>query len=140
MLAREPGRQRPAQTFAGTDDCTHWPRHFVPLRSTTVIVLCSMKTAVSIPHDIFEGAERAAKALSLSRSELYAIAVASQRLDCRRQLHVAALDNVKGFPLPGFTGMTVRTPYTGTPPAVIPAKAGLHGRSYCRRRTSCQQE
>ena len=34
-----------------------------------------MKTAISIPDDIFEGAERAAKALGLSRSELYATAV-----------------------------------------------------------------
>ena len=34
-----------------------------------------MKTAISIPDDIFESAERAAKALGLSRSELYATAV-----------------------------------------------------------------
>ena len=65
-----------------------------------MIVLCSVKTAVSIPDDIFTGAERAAKALGLSCSELYATAVALQRLDCRRQLHVAALDNVKGLPPP----------------------------------------
>ena len=35
-----------------------------------------MKTAISIRDDIFEAAERTAKALSLSRSELYARAVA----------------------------------------------------------------
>ena len=34
-----------------------------------------MKTAISIPDDVFDGAERAAKALGLSRSELYATAV-----------------------------------------------------------------
>ena len=35
-----------------------------------------MKTAISIRDDIFEAAERAAKALGISRSELYARAVA----------------------------------------------------------------
>ena len=34
-----------------------------------------MKTAISIPDDVFEGAERTASALGLSRSELYATAV-----------------------------------------------------------------
>ena len=34
-----------------------------------------MKTAISIPDDLFESAEQAAKALGLSRSELYATAV-----------------------------------------------------------------
>ena len=35
----------------------------------------AMKTAISIPDDVFEGAERTASALGLSRSELYATAV-----------------------------------------------------------------
>jgi metal-responsive CopG/Arc/MetJ family transcriptional regulator len=34
-----------------------------------------MKTAVSIPDDVFEAAEKAAKRLGVSRSELYANAV-----------------------------------------------------------------
>ena len=34
-----------------------------------------MKTAISIPEEIFEEAERAAKKLGVSRSELYAKAV-----------------------------------------------------------------
>ncbi len=34
-----------------------------------------MKTAVSIPDEVFEAAERAAKKLGMSRSELYANAV-----------------------------------------------------------------
>ena len=34
-----------------------------------------LKTAISIPDDVFEGAERTASALGLSRSELYATAV-----------------------------------------------------------------
>jgi hypothetical protein len=36
-----------------------------------------MKTAISIPDPVFEQAERIAKELSLSRSELYAKAVAT---------------------------------------------------------------
>jgi len=35
-----------------------------------------MKTAISIPDDLFEAAERVAKRLGLSRSELYRIALA----------------------------------------------------------------
>ena len=35
----------------------------------------AMKTAISIPDDVFEGAERVASALGLSRSELHATAV-----------------------------------------------------------------
>jgi len=31
-----------------------------------------MKTAVSVPNDVFRAAERAAKRLGISRSELYA--------------------------------------------------------------------
>ena len=34
-----------------------------------------MKTAISIPDDVFEEAERTAEVLGLSRSELYATAV-----------------------------------------------------------------
>lgn len=34
-----------------------------------------MKTAISIPDEVFESADRAAKALGVSRSELYARAV-----------------------------------------------------------------
>lgn len=36
-----------------------------------------MKTAISIPDDLFQAAERAAKRLGLSRSELYQRAVAA---------------------------------------------------------------
>ena len=34
-----------------------------------------MKTAISIPDEVFEAADRAAKKLGVSRSELYATAV-----------------------------------------------------------------
>jgi len=36
---------------------------------------CSMKTAISIPDEVFEAAEQTAKVLGVSRSELYATAV-----------------------------------------------------------------
>ena len=35
-----------------------------------------MKTAISVPDDVFESAERAAKRLKVSRSELYSRALA----------------------------------------------------------------
>ena len=41
----------------------------------TRVILASVKTAISIPDDVFESAERTASALGLSRSELYATAV-----------------------------------------------------------------
>lgn len=44
-----------------------------------------MKTAVSIPDSLFKSAERAARALGLSRSELYARALAAYLEQVRRQ-------------------------------------------------------
>ncbi len=44
-----------------------------------------MKTAVSIPDPLFKSAERAARALGLSRSELYARALAAYLERMRRQ-------------------------------------------------------
>lgn len=41
----------------------------------TKVILSIMKTAISIPDEVFEAAERAAKKLGVSRSELYANAV-----------------------------------------------------------------
>jgi metal-responsive CopG/Arc/MetJ family transcriptional regulator len=51
-----------------------------------------VKTAVSIPDDVFEAGDRAAKALGISRSELYARAVAEyveqlRRTDVTRRLN-----------------------------------------------------
>ena len=43
--------------------------------SITTVILMAMKTAISIPDDVFEGAERTAETLGMSRSELYATAV-----------------------------------------------------------------
>src|SRR5271165_489938 len=44
-------------------------------RGITTVILCSVKTAISIPDSIFEEAERLAKTRGWSRSELYANAV-----------------------------------------------------------------
>jgi len=44
-----------------------------------------MKTAISIPDDLFENAERAAKKLGVSRSELYASAVSEYIERYRRE-------------------------------------------------------
>ena len=41
----------------------------------TGVILTDMKTAISIPDELFEAADRAAKMLEVSRSELYATAV-----------------------------------------------------------------
>jgi hypothetical protein len=41
----------------------------------TTVILCSMKTAISIPDPIFESAEKLAKRLGVSRSQLYSNAV-----------------------------------------------------------------
>ena len=40
-----------------------------------MVILPAMKTAISIPDDVFKGAERTAETLGMSRSELYATAV-----------------------------------------------------------------
>ena len=53
-----------------------------------------MKTAISIPDDIFESAERTASVLGLSRSELYATAV-REFIERYRTMNVTArLDEV----------------------------------------------
>jgi|SRR5580658_7215983 hypothetical protein len=43
----------------------------------TAVILCKMKTAISIPDSLFEEADRLAKRRGWSRSELYANAVAA---------------------------------------------------------------
>ena len=49
-----------------------------------------MKTAISLPDDLFEAADAFAKELGVSRSKLYATAVA-EYLDRRRDAHITAL-------------------------------------------------
>jgi metal-responsive CopG/Arc/MetJ family transcriptional regulator len=42
----------------------------------TLVILFAMKTAISVPDELFEAADRLARRLGSSRSELYATAVA----------------------------------------------------------------
>ena len=61
-------------------------------RSMTTVILRAMKTAVSLPDPLFRDADRAAKRLGISRSELYARALAEF---LRRESEVTlALDKV----------------------------------------------
>ena len=53
-----------------------------------------MKTAISIPDDVFNDAERAAKKLGVSRSELYASAVAEFIERYRREGITEKLDEI----------------------------------------------
>lgn len=55
-----------------------------------------MKTAVSIPDDLFQEAEREARRLGLSRSELYARAVRAWLERNRDSAVTEALDQVYG--------------------------------------------
>ncbi len=53
-----------------------------------------MKTAISIPDDLFVSAERLAKRLHMSRSELYARAVQQYVAECRHVGVKEKLDQV----------------------------------------------
>jgi metal-responsive CopG/Arc/MetJ family transcriptional regulator len=55
-----------------------------------------MKTTISIPGPLFERADRMARQLGLSRSQLYAIAVDSFLKDHEHQAVTAALDRIYG--------------------------------------------
>jgi hypothetical protein len=54
----------------------------------------AMKTAVSIPDPLFEQADRMARQLGISRSQLYAVAVESFLKDHEQQSVTAALDRI----------------------------------------------
>ena len=41
----------------------------------TAVILCRMKTAISLPDDLFEAADELAEKLGVSRSQLYARAL-----------------------------------------------------------------
>ena len=53
-----------------------------------------MKTAISIPNDIFVSAEHLAKRLNMSRSELYTHAIKQYIADCRHTGVKEKLDQV----------------------------------------------
>lgn len=77
-----------------------------------------MKAAVSIPDPIFAEADRAAKRLGLSRSELYARAIAIYVAKLRADDVTAGLDRV----------------YGGEPAARDPVLAKLQRRTIARER------
>lgn len=61
-----------------------------------MVILNGVKTAVSIPDRIFEAAERLAKRLGMSRSELYSRAV-SEFIEAREEKNITReLDRVYG--------------------------------------------
>ncbi len=62
----------------------------------TRVILEGMKTAISIPSPIFEAAERLARRLGVSRSELYAKAVSAYLERHRQEGITAALNRVYG--------------------------------------------
>ncbi len=53
-----------------------------------------MKTAISLPDDLFEAAEQAARRLGLSRSALYARAIREYLANVNPQLVTAALNDL----------------------------------------------
>ena len=55
-----------------------------------------MKVAISLPDDLFESADALAKALGMSRSELYATAVAEHLAKHRDQEITSRLNQVYG--------------------------------------------
>jgi hypothetical protein len=60
----------------------------------TRVILLVMKTAISIPDDLYRAAERAAKRLGLSRSELYRRALGAFLDRHSDKLVTQALDEV----------------------------------------------
>lgn len=62
-----------------------------------------MKVAISLPDDLFESADALAKALGMSRSELYATAVAEHLAKHRDQDVTSRLNQVYGEQLSGLT-------------------------------------
>lgn len=77
-----------------------------------------MKTAISVPDEIFDAAERAARKLGISRSELYARAVRAYLDALRREDVTARLDAV----------------YTDEPSKLEPALAAAQSRTLRRSR------
>ena len=62
----------------------------------TRVILPTMKTAISIPDDLHRAAERAAKRLGLSRSELYRRALGAFLQHHNDKLVTEVLDEIYG--------------------------------------------
>jgi metal-responsive CopG/Arc/MetJ family transcriptional regulator len=67
-----------------------------------------MKTAISIPNPVFEAADRLARRLGVSRSELYVRAIAAFLDRHRRENVTATLDRVYGTSTPSQLPRDVR--------------------------------
>ena len=59
-----------------------------------MVILISMKTAISIPDALFNAAERLAKRMGISRSELYQKAVEAYLKKYRQESVTEAIDKV----------------------------------------------
>ena len=62
----------------------------------TAVILHAMKTAVSIPDRVFQSAEKLAARLGVSRSELYARALASLVEQHREDVITSKLNEIYG--------------------------------------------
>jgi len=62
----------------------------------TAVILFAMKTAVSIPDRVFQSAENLAARLGVSRSELYARALASLVEHYREDVITSKLNEIYG--------------------------------------------
>jgi metal-responsive CopG/Arc/MetJ family transcriptional regulator len=80
---------------------------------TLVILSVRVKTAISVPDATFQAAERVAKRLALSRSELYSRALAQYLVEHSHEGVTAALDRVyseePSTVEPGFAALQRRT-------------------------------
>lgn len=62
--------------------------------SITFVILTNMKTAISIPDNVFESAEKLANRLGKSRSQLYTQALSSYLLKHRNDNLTRKLDEI----------------------------------------------
>ena len=82
----------------------------------TIVILNFMKTAISIPDPVFKTAERLAKRLGLSRSELYVRAISSYVEKHKGQKVTEILNEIYGSKEnqglePGFKRAQMKTVY-----------------------------
>ena len=76
--------------------------------SYTLVILADMKTAVSLPEDLFRKADKVAGELGIPRSRLFATALEQFLANHRQQAVTERLDAVYGDLPPGSR----RTPWT----------------------------
>lgn len=81
----------------------------------TEVILARMKTAVSIPDSLFAAAEAAAKELRMSRSQLYATALAEYLETHQAEAVTEALDRVYEEDPPGLDPTLAKIQYRSLP-------------------------